>query len=77
MCWLRFGRCAAHLRCWPFWFWRWANNVPEWVLVQMGAALAGVTLVTVNPALRREEVKHVLGHSEAVLFTLPGTASST
>jgi fatty-acyl-CoA synthase len=45
----------------------WANNAPEWVLVQMGAALAGVTLVTVNPALRREEVKHVLGHSEAAV----------
>jgi fatty-acyl-CoA synthase len=45
----------------------WANNAPEWVLVQMGAALAGVTLVTVNPALRREEVNHVLGHSEAAV----------
>jgi fatty-acyl-CoA synthase len=45
----------------------WANNAPEWVLFQMGAALAGVTLVTVNPALRGEEVKHVLGHSEAAV----------
>jgi fatty-acyl-CoA synthase len=45
----------------------WANNVPEWVLVQMGAALAGVTLVTVNPALRLDETKYVLAHSEAAL----------
>ena len=27
-----------------------ANNVPEWVLLELGCALAGVTLVTVNPA---------------------------
>ena len=27
-----------------------ANNVPEWVLLELGAALAGLTLVTVNPA---------------------------
>lgn len=45
----------------------WANNVPEWVLVQMGAALAGVILVTVNPALRLEETRHVLRHSEAAM----------
>jgi hypothetical protein len=29
----------------------WAANSPEWVLVEYGAALAGVVLVTVNPAL--------------------------
>ena len=44
----------------------WANNQPEWVLVQMSAALAGVTLVTVNPALRESEAEHVLGQSGAV-----------
>ncbi|CDO89000.1 hypothetical protein AWC29_21720 [Mycobacterium triplex] len=43
----------------------WANNVPEWILVQMGAALAGVTLVTVNPALQRDEVDYVLRNSGA------------
>ena len=30
----------------------WANNIPEWVLLEFGAALAGMTLVTVNPAYR-------------------------
>ncbi|OZC44621.1 hypothetical protein CH286_20785 [Rhodococcus sp. WWJCD1] len=45
----------------------WANNVPEWIFVQMGAALAGLTLVTVNPALTREEAGHVLRDSGAVL----------
>jgi len=28
----------------------WMANQPEWLLVEFGAALAGLTLVTVNPA---------------------------
>ena len=44
----------------------WSNNIPEWVLLQMGAALSGLTLVTVDPALRHTEVRHVLEHSRAV-----------
>ena len=43
----------------------WANSIPEWVLLEMAAALAGLTLVTVNPALRADELRHVLGHSRA------------
>ncbi len=43
----------------------WAPNCPEWLLVEYGAALAGLTLVTVNPALRAAEVAHVLGQSRA------------
>ena len=30
----------------------WAPNLPEWILLQFGAALAGLTLVTVNPLYR-------------------------
>jgi fatty-acyl-CoA synthase len=41
----------------------WAPNSPEWLLLEFGAALAGLTLVTVNPALRAGEVAHVLGPS--------------
>jgi fatty-acyl-CoA synthase len=41
----------------------WANNIPEWVLLQMGAALAGLVLVTVDPALRAAELRHVLTDS--------------
>ena len=44
----------------------WAPNVPEWVIVQYGAALAGLVLVTANPALRAEELRHVLDRSRAV-----------
>jgi acyl-CoA synthetase (AMP-forming)/AMP-acid ligase II len=43
----------------------WAANVPEWVLVEFGAALAGVTLVTVNPAYLGEELAFVLKQSRA------------
>lgn len=51
----------------------WANNLPEWVLLEYGAALAGITIVTVNPALRGGELRHVLGNSGAQgLFMLPG-----
>ena len=43
----------------------WAPNSPEWLLMEFGAALAGLILVTVNPALRVGEVAHVLGQSRA------------
>lgn len=51
----------------------WANNLPEWVLLEYGAALAGITIVTVNPALRGGELRHVLANSGPQgLFMLPG-----
>lgn len=43
----------------------WATNRPEWILLQMGAALAGIVLVTVNPAYRDSEVAYVLRQSRA------------
>jgi fatty-acyl-CoA synthase len=43
----------------------WANNIPEWVVLEYAAALAGITVVTVNPALRPGELRHVLAHSRA------------
>jgi fatty-acyl-CoA synthase len=43
----------------------WASNIPEWVVLEFGAALSGLTLVTVNPALRATEVRHVLTDSQA------------
>lgn len=43
----------------------WAHNLPEWVIVEYGAALAGVTLVTLNPSLQKSEAAYVLGHSRA------------
>jgi acyl-CoA synthetase (AMP-forming)/AMP-acid ligase II len=50
----------------------WANNTPEWVLLELAAGLAGITVVTVNPALRAEELTHVLGQSKANgIFLVP------
>lgn len=44
----------------------WAPNVPEWIVIQYGAALAGLVLVTANPALRESELRHVLQRSGAI-----------
>jgi fatty-acyl-CoA synthase/long-chain acyl-CoA synthetase len=43
----------------------WAPNVPEWVVLQYGASLAGLVLVTANPALRSQELEYVLEKSRA------------
>jgi acyl-CoA synthetase (AMP-forming)/AMP-acid ligase II len=43
----------------------WATNRPEWLLVQLGAAYAGVILVPMNPLYRAPEVAYVLGRSGA------------
>ncbi|MCB2112846.1 MAG: AMP-binding protein [Parvularculaceae bacterium] len=45
-----------------------ANNIPEWVLIELACGIAGVTLVTVNPAYQARELKFVLeqSHAEAI-----------
>ncbi len=43
----------------------WAPNVPEWVVLEYAAALAGLTLVTVNPAFQARELDYVLRQSRA------------
>ncbi|CAN7321071.1 AMP-binding protein [Variovorax paradoxus] len=49
----------------------WAPNVPEWVILQYGVALAGLVLVTANPALRSIELRYVLRQSRCtgLLYT--------
>lgn len=42
-----------------------ANNVPQWVLLEFAAALAGMVLVTVNPSFQHRELKYVLEQSGA------------
>jgi fatty-acyl-CoA synthase len=50
----------------------WANNIPEWVVLEFACALANVTLVTINPALRPRELAYVLGQSRgAGIFFVP------
>ncbi|MCW2666780.1 MAG: hypothetical protein JWN57_1742 [Frankiales bacterium] len=43
----------------------WAPNVPEWIILQYGVALAGLVLVTANPGLRANELRYVLEQSQA------------
>jgi fatty-acyl-CoA synthase len=46
--------------------------VPEWVVLEYAAGLAGLILVTVNPAFRPAELAYVLNHSGAAgIFMVP------
>lgn len=48
----------------------WAGNLPEWPLLQMGAAKAGLVLVTINPVLQKAEIEYILrqGDIKALFF---------
>lgn len=48
----------------------WAVNIPEWLLIQMAAAKAGLVLVTINPLLRGAELEYILrqGDIQALFF---------
>jgi fatty-acyl-CoA synthase len=43
----------------------WSTGLPEWVLLQFGAAMAGVTLVPLNPVYRASELRYALRQSGA------------
>ena len=43
----------------------WAGNCPEWVILEFAAALAGLTLVTVNPPTRPRSWPTFSSHSRA------------
>ncbi len=51
----------------------WAPSIPEWEILQFGAALAGLTVVTVNPAYRAAELRHVLLNSRCSEIALVPT----
>ena len=48
----------------------WAPNSPEWVLMEYACALAGLVLVTANPAFQVRELRYVLEQSGAVALFL-------
>src|SRR5688500_16664060 len=51
----------------------WATNVPEWVVLQFALAKIGAILVTVNTALRAQEIEYLLRQSEtSTLITIYG-----
>jgi fatty-acyl-CoA synthase len=43
----------------------WSANCPEWVIAQFGIAIAGMVMVTVNPAYKIAELGYVLRQSRA------------
>lgn len=50
----------------------WAPNIPEWVILEYAAGLAGLVLVTANPAYRPRELRFVLEQSRAVGLFMVG-----
>ena len=50
----------------------WAPNIPEWVLLEYAAGLAGLTQVTANPAYRPRELQYVLEQSGSVGLFMVG-----
>ncbi|WHY89844.1 AMP-binding protein [Neobacillus cucumis] len=48
----------------------WAPNRVEWVLVEFGCAIAGLTIVTVNPAFKERELDYILRQSQAAAIFL-------
>ena len=51
----------------------WAQNIPEWVMLEFGAGIAGMILVTVNPGFRAKEVEYVLKQSRSAgVFVVNG-----
>jgi fatty-acyl-CoA synthase len=48
----------------------WATNLPEWTLLQFGAASIGAVLVTINPAYRSLELRYTLEQSDVVALFL-------
>ena len=50
----------------------WAPNVPEWVILEFASALAGLTLVTANPAYQPRELRFVLEQSRSVGLFMVG-----
>ena len=44
----------------------WSPNNPEWVLIEYAAGLAGLVIVTANPALQAKELRYIIEQSDAV-----------
>lgn len=55
----------------------WATNIPQWVLLQYGAASVGIVLVTINPAYRPFELSYTLNQSDIVALFLTDTFKSS
>ena len=48
----------------------WSPNTPEWVIIEFACALAGIVIVTANPALQFRELRYVIEQSGSVALFL-------
>jgi fatty-acyl-CoA synthase len=48
----------------------WAPNLPEWEILEFAAGMAGLILVTINPAYQAKELRYVLTQSRSVALFL-------
>ena len=48
----------------------WSPNTPEWVIMEFACALAGIVIVTANPALQFRELRYVIEQSGSVALFL-------
>jgi fatty-acyl-CoA synthase len=55
----------------------WATNVPEWVVLQFGAARIGIVLVNINPAYRTGELQYAVRQSDLRGLALVDTFKSS
>jgi fatty-acyl-CoA synthase len=55
----------------------WATNLPQWTLLQFGAASVGAVLVTINPAYRAGELRYTLQQSDIVALFVTDTFKSS
>lgn len=53
----------------------WAQNAPEWIIMQFGAAKAGAITVTINPSCRGAELEFILAHSGAAALVMVDTVN--
>jgi fatty-acyl-CoA synthase len=51
----------------------WSPNTPEWVIMEFACAMAGIVIVTANPALQAREIRYILDQSESVALFLVET----
>lgn len=51
----------------------WANNVPEWVILQFASAKVGAILVTVNTSYKSSELEYVLNQSDSSMLFMVGS----
>ena len=67
-CSVRAGMLAAHRRPGPFHIGVLLENVPEYLFLLGGAALAGATVVGINPTRRGAELARDIAHADCQLI---------